>query len=134
MTQESKEYNEITEGIRISVIPSYVASESNPAIGKFIYSYQVTIENLSKDTVKLLSRHWHIVDSIQVRREVNGEGVIGQQPELHPGDIFQYMSWCPLHSPIGKMYGTYTFINLDEKKTFEVNIPEFLLISDFKLN
>jgi ApaG protein len=134
MTQESKEYTEITEGIRISVLPSYEANESNPAIGKFIYSYQVTIENLSNDTVKLLSRHWHIVDSIQVRREVNGEGVIGQQPELQPGDTFQYMSWCPLHSPIGKMYGTYTFINLNEKKTFEVIIPEFLLVSDFKLN
>jgi ApaG protein len=134
MTQESKAYTETTEGIRISVSPSYEASESNPAIGKFIYSYQVTIENLSNDTVKLLSRHWHIVDSIQVRREVNGEGVIGQQPELQPGDTFQYMSWCPLHSPIGKMYGTYTFINLNEKKTFEATIPEFLLVSDFKLN
>lgn len=134
MTDKTKIYNQITQDISISVTPAYEAADSNPAIGKFIYSYQVTIENLGNDTVKLLSRHWHIVDSIQVKREINGEGVIGQQPELGPGDVFQYMSWCPLHSPIGKMYGTYTFINLDKKNMFTVDIPEFVLVSDFKLN
>lgn len=134
MTDKTKVYTEITNEISISVVPAYEASESNPAIGKFIYSYQVTIENQSTDTVKLLSRHWHIVDSIQIKREISGEGVIGQQPELKAGEVFQYMSWCPLNSPIGKMFGTYTFINLDKKTTFSVNIPEFVLVSDFKLN
>ncbi|MBK8625104.1 MAG: Co2+/Mg2+ efflux protein ApaG [Saprospiraceae bacterium] len=127
-------YTQVTNDISISVIPAYEAADSNPAIGKFIYSYQVTIENLGHDTVKLLTRHWHIVDSIQIKREISGEGVIGQQPELHPGEMFQYMSWCPLNSPIGKMFGTYTFINLDKKSTFTVEIPEFVLVSDFKLN
>ncbi|MFZ1748843.1 MAG: Co2+/Mg2+ efflux protein ApaG [Saprospiraceae bacterium] len=134
MDQKSKIYSSVTDDICISVVPRYEAEESNPAIGKFIYSYHITIENLSKDPVKLLSRHWHIIDSIQLRREVVGDGVIGQQPELRPGDTFQYMSWSPLHSPIGKMFGTFTFINLRSKITFEVDIPEFILVSDFKLN
>lgn len=104
MTDKTKIYTQVTNDISISVIPAYEAADSNPAIGKFIYSYQVTIENLGHDTVKLLTRHWHIVDSIQIKREISGEGVIGQQPELHPGEMFQYMSWCPLNSPIGKMF------------------------------
>ena len=134
MTDKHKIYNEVTDDISISVMTKYESDESNPAIGKFIYSYQVIIENLGLDTVKLLSRHWYIVDSIQEKREVKGEGVVGVQPELKPGESFQYMSWCPLHSPIGKMFGNYQFINLTAKTTFTVNIPEFLLISDFKLN
>ena len=134
MTDKNLTYSAITDDISISVVPKYEPSESNPAIGKFIYSYQVTIENLSKDTVKLISRHWYIVDSIQEKREVKGEGVVGVQPELNPGETFQYMSWCPLHSPIGKMFGHYLFINLIKKTSFKVVIPEFILISDFKLN
>jgi ApaG protein len=127
-------YQSITENISISVVPNYEDSESNPAIGKFIYSYQVTIENLGNVPVKLLSRHWHIHDSIPIHREVKGEGVIGQQPIILPGEIFQYMSWSSLNSPVGKMFGKYTFVNMVEKFEFEVVIPEFLLVSDFKLN
>ena len=134
MTDKYKIYNEVTDDISISVMPKYESDESNPSIGKFIYSYHVIIENLGSDTVKLLSRHWYIVDSIQEKREVKGEGVVGVQPELKPGESFKYMSWCPLHSPIGKMFGHYFFINLNTKTTFKVSIPEFLLISDFKLN
>ena len=134
MTDKNKIYTAVTEMISISVQPRYEAEESNPAIGKFIYSYQVTIENNSFVNVKLLSRHWYIIDSIQIRREVKGEGVIGKQPILAPGGTFQYVSWCPLNSPIGKMYGNYVFVNLSERATFKVLIPEFLLVSDFKLN
>ncbi len=134
MTDKNRIYNSITEQISISVIPKYEAEESNPAIGKFIYSYQVTIENTGFVTVKLLSRHWYIVDSIQIRREIKGEGVIGQQPILRSGEVFNYMSWCPLNSPIGKMYGTYVFERVEDNTTFEVIIPEFVLVSDFKLN
>jgi ApaG protein len=134
MTDKYKVYNAVTDDISISVMPKYEPDESNPAIGKFIYSYQVVIENLGTDTVKLVSRHWYIVDSIQEKREVRGEGVVGVQPELKSGESFTYMSWCPLHSPIGKMFGHYLFINLTGKTTFKVTIPEFLLVSDFKLN
>lgn len=134
MQDKTNQYQAVTENICISVQPKYEASESNPAIGKFIYSYYVTIENKGRSKVKLLSRHWHIVDSIQIKRQVNGEGVIGQQPELKSGEVFEYMSWCPLNSPIGKMFGHYTFLNMDQNVTFQVMIPEFILVSDFKLN
>lgn len=134
MALKNKAYKASTGDIQVEVVPSYEAGESNPAIGKFIYSYHVIITNTGKDNFKLLTRHWFIADSIQERREVRGEGVVGQQPELSPGQSFEYTSWCPLHSPIGKMYGYYTFVNLTSKETFQVEIPEFILVSDFKLN
>lgn len=134
MTDRHRIYRAITENISISVVPKYESEESNPAIGKFVYSYEVTIENIGSDIVKLLSRHWYIVDSIQEKREVSGDGVVGVQPELKPGETFLYTSWCPLHSPIGKMYGNYVFMNLSSRTTFKALIPEFLLVSDFKLN
>lgn len=134
MNDKTRVYTKITNDISISVQSLYIAAESNPAIGKFVFYYEVTIENLSKDPVKLLTRRWHIFDSMQIKREVNGEGVLGQQPEIQPGDKFKYLSWCLLNSPIGKMYGTYNFINLNKKSTFIVDIPTFLLVSDFTLN
>jgi len=134
MALKDKAYKASTDDIQVEVVPYYVPGESNPAIGKFIYSYHVVITNNSRDNVKLLTRHWFIADSIQERREVKGDGVVGQQPELSPGQSFEYTSWCPLHSPIGKMYGYYTFVNLSKNTTFQVEIPEFILVSDFKLN
>ncbi len=134
MAVDHKSYSATTDGIQVVVMPSFEASESNPAIGKFIFSYHVLITNTGTDTVKLVSRHWYIVDSIQEKREVRGEGVVGQQPELAPGESFSYSSWCPLHSPIGKMFGYYFFINITKKQTIKVVIPEFILVSDFKLN
>ena len=134
MMNKNNIYTSITESISISVIPAYETQESNPAIGQFVYSYQVTIENLGLLAVKLISRHWFIVDSIQVKREVKGEGVIGQQPIIEPGESFQYMSWCPLNSPIGKMYGSYLMQKIKTKEMITVTIPEFILVSDFKLN
>lgn len=127
-------YKEITGFISITVIPKYEPIHSNPAIGKYIFSYQIIMENLGLVPVQLMSRHWNITDSINVKREISGEGVIGLQPEIEPGEEFTYSSWCPLHSPIGKMSGFYTFINKHSNEKFEVLIPEFLLVSDFKLN
>jgi ApaG protein len=134
MTHQSKIYTEVTNNISISVKPHYESGESNPAIGKNIFSYHVMITNLSEYRVKLLSRHWHILDSNTLRREVEGDGVVGQQPELNPNESFEYTSWCLLQTPVGKMFGTYTFVNLDTKMNFEVIIPEFGLHADFKLN
>jgi len=134
MTDNQNIYKAVTKYIIISVVPRYEAAESNPAIGKFVFSYHITVENSGKHRVKLISRNWYIVDSIQSRRQISGEGVVGQQPELHPGDSFSYMSWCPLQSAIGKMFGSYTFYNFDENEHFDVKIPEFKLIADFKLN
>lgn len=134
MGDQTNIYKEITGFMSVTVIPRYEPVHSNPSVGKYIFSYQVTMENLGQVPVKLLSRHWEITDSINSKREITGEGVVGLQPQLEPGEDFTYSSWCPLHSPIGKMSGHYVFLNEQNHETFEVIIPEFLLVADFKLN
>jgi ApaG protein len=124
----------ITEGIKISVEPFYLPDESLPAKQKYVHAYRVTIENQSRNTVQLLRRHWHIVESNGLRREVEGEGVIGEQPVLIPGQNFQYTSWCPLMTDVGKMYGTYTMQRLPDGESFKVKVPEFKLVPPFKMN
>ena len=124
----------ITKGIKISVESFYNEKHSDPEHSRFVHSYTVIIENKSEDTVQLLRRHWIIVDSLGPVREVEGEGVIGEKPVLSPGESHEYMSWCPLHTEIGKMSGTFLMIDLDRKEEFFVQIPEFKLIADQRLN
>ena len=84
--------------------------------------------------IKLLRRHWHIVDSNGSYRDVDGDGVVGQQPVIEPGDNYQYVSGANLRSDMGKMYGSYEMENMFNKKIIEVTIPEFQLIAPFKMN
>lgn len=81
-----------------------------------------------------MTRHWYIMDSFCHTREVEGEGVIGQQPVLAPGQVHEYTSWCPLESDIGLMFGFYQMQIVGSEETFEVRIPEFTLIAEAKLN
>ncbi|MCB0669162.1 MAG: Co2+/Mg2+ efflux protein ApaG [Saprospiraceae bacterium] len=124
----------ITHGIRISVDPQFEPLHSNPVHGKFLFSYHITIENLTNHTVQLLSRHWYIFDSIGIKREVIGDGVIGQQPVLEPNQLHKYSSWCPLTTAMGKMNGYYTMQRLDDRTTFDVEIPTFALTAPIQLN
>ena len=124
----------ITKGIKISVRAIYMPRESRPAQYSFYHAYRITIENLSSDTVQLLRRHWFIVDSNGSTREVEGEGVIGQQPVLQPGQSHEYSSWCPLMTDVGKMYGTFLMKRRLDNRLFKVVVPEFKLIPPFKLN
>lgn len=123
-----------TNGIKISVETFYQQNSSEPREGKFIFAYRISIENKSTKTVQLLRRHWIIMDSTGSGREVEGEGVIGKQPILKPGETHQYASWCNLNSDIGKMYGTFLMLNKDANKEFRVTIPEFKLSPPYKLN
>ena len=123
-----------TKGIKVSIEASYQPAYSDPAARKFVFSYDVDIENLSEHTVQLLRRHWFIFDSSGAHREVEGEGVIGEQPVLAPGQSHQYTSWCPLITDIGKMHGTYLFRRQPDNETFQVLIPEFQLIAPFRRN
>ena len=123
----------ITNGIKISVSPRYMEEQSKPADGRHLFSYLVEIENVSDQVVQLMSRHWYILDSFSHSREVAGEGVVGQQPILHPGQTHQYTSWCPLESDIGLMFGFYK-MRTPSGEEFEVRIPEFTLCADAKLN
>lgn len=124
----------ITQGIRVSVQTAYQADYSRPHQSKFIHSYRVSIENTSSTTVQLLRRYWQVQDSSGDQQEVEGEGVIGQQPILQPGENHQYVSWCPLTTEIGRMWGSYQMVDLETNQLFTVHIPRFDLIVPFKLN
>ena len=124
----------ITQGIRVSVETFYLPKESFPIRHRYAHAYRITIENKSNHTVQLLRRHWYILESNGIMKEVEGEGVVGLQPVLVPGQKHQYTSWCPLVTDIGKMYGTFQMQNLDTTTFFDVTVPEFKLIPPFKNN
>jgi ApaG protein len=123
-----------TQGITVKVETFYEEEHSRPREQKYIFAYRITIENHSGETVQLLRRYWQIQDSSGWSREVEGEGVIGQQPVLEPGESHQYISWCPISTDIGKMSGYYTMIRSADLEEFIVRIPDFKLISPYKLN
>ncbi len=124
----------ITEGIKISIETFYQQDYSNPLNNEFMFAYRITIENTNDFTVKLLRRHWHIFDSNGSIREVEGEGVVGVQPLIHPGDQYQYVSGCNLKSEMGKMYGSYLFENINNGTSFSVLIPPFEMMVPSRLN
>ncbi len=123
-----------THNVRVSVLTNYQEGYSSPTQSHFVFSYRVQIENEGDSTLQLRRRHWTIFDSDGTIREVEGEGVIGQQPVLEPGESHEYISGCNLHSDLGKMVGHYTFERLLDGTEFEVAIPEFLLVHPAKLN
>lgn len=123
-----------TQGVQITVTTNYLPDYSSPGQQHFVFAYKITIQNNSEFTVKLLRRYWQIFDSNGTVREVEGEGVVGQQPVLEPGDSHQYVSGCNLKTGIGKMLGNYTMERMVDGKQFTVNIPEFVLIVPYKLN
>lgn len=126
--------SKISEGVEISVETFYQNDYSNPIAGEFMFAYRITIENHNSFTVKLLRRHWQIFDSNSEYREVEGDGVIGMQPVIAPGEHYQYVSGCNLKTEIGKMSGSYTMQDLDTMREFQVKIPAFDLIVPTKLN
>ncbi len=124
----------ITKDIKISVEAFYSEEYSKPSLREFVFTYQVTIQNLGAFTVQLLNRHWFIFDTAGFLREVQGDGVVGEQPILQPGESYNYQSWSNLSTEIGKMYGYYTMRETARKQQFKALIPEFDLIAPFKLN
>lgn len=124
----------ITKGVQVSVETSYQPEYSSPTQLHYVFTYRITIENHSDYTVKLHRRHWFIHDANNNIREVEGEGVVGQQPILEPGEIHQYVSGCNLRSGLGKMHGTYLMEKVVDGTQFEVIIPEFAMIVPYLLN
>ena len=125
---------QLTNNIRISVVGRYQPEYSKPTQDQYIFSYHIIIENCGTETVQLLRRHWFITNSLGVVQEVEGEGVIGKQPILDPGEKHEYSSWCPLTSPFGFMEGNYLFINHDTGQQFRAEVPRFRLESTVVLN
>ena len=126
--------SEITQGVKVSVETTYQPEYSSPGQMHFVFTYQITIENNSSFTVHLLRRHWYIHDASTQPKEVVGEGVVGQQPVLEPGQKHTYVSGCNLKSGIGKMYGTFLMERVMDGRKFKVNIPTFTMVARFKLN
>lgn len=124
----------ITQGIRVSVETFYQEKHSNPEEDRYVYAYRIQIRNESADTVQLLRRHWYIRDSNNILREVEGEGVIGQQPVIEPGAHHEYVSWTNLLTDIGKMYGVFTMRKEENETLIDVQIPEFTMVAPFRLN
>ena len=125
---------EITQGVRVTVETEYQPSYSSPSQYHYVFTYRITIENQSDFTIQLMRRHWHIYDAGFAAREVEGEGVVGQQPVLEPGQVHQYVSGCNLKSGIGKMAGTYEMERIVDGTKFSVNIPEFTMVAPLRLN
>ncbi len=117
-------YESTTEGIRIRVRPRFSLGQSEPEEGRFVFLYRIRMENEGRDPARLLFRHWRIHDSAGEESEVDGEGVVGEQPLLEAGDAHEYSSFCILRSPIGFMEGFYTFERADGTR-FRVAIPRF---------
>jgi ApaG protein len=99
-----------------------------------MFAYRITIENNNAFPVKLLRRHWHINDGDGSHKEVEGEGVVGIQPQINPAKNYQYISGCNLRTEMGKMHGTYLMENTNSKKQFSVIIPAFEMVVPYKMN
>lgn len=116
----------VTEGIRVEVSPEFIPEQSIPAEKKFVFAYKVVITNDSSSKVKLISRHWIIINADGDREDVEGSGVVGHTPELEPGESFEYTSFCPLNTSWGTMEGTYNMVK-ENGETFEAEIARFYL-------
>ena len=126
--------SQITRGIKISVSTSFEGTYFKNYMIHFAFSYEITIENHSKDSVQLISRHWEIFDSLNDIEVVDGEGVIGKKPVLKPGEFHTYSSGCLLSSPYGAMKGYFNMINFTSTKNFKVIVPSFRLCATFASN
>jgi ApaG protein len=115
-----------THHIDVSVKPAYIPEQSDPHNGHYVFSYTVTIMNTGEVPAKLLTRHWIITDGDGQVQEVKGDGVIGEQPYLKPGEGFQYTSGTFMNTPVGTMQGSYQML-ADDGETFDAIIPSFRL-------
>ena len=114
-----------TRGIRVQVEVQHSPEHSVPG-NQWFFLYTILISNEGAETVQLLSRHWIITDATGRTEEVRGDGVVGEQPVLQPGDSFEYTSGCPLKTPFGEMRGSYQMV-IEDGGSFDVEIPPFML-------
>ncbi len=118
----------MSQNINVDVDTLYIESESSPANSKYVFAYTITITNTGTVAARLLTRHWVITDANGYVEEVRGDGVVGEQPHLKPGEGFQYTSGAVLKTPVGTMSGSYQLVT-DDGGNFEADIPEFILSS-----
>ncbi|MDO6681936.1 MULTISPECIES: Co2+/Mg2+ efflux protein ApaG [unclassified Oceanobacter] len=124
---------ELNETIMVNVLPEYLEEQSDPEDERFVFSYKVYISNIGKQGATLKTRHWFITNGNGDVQEVKGEGVIGEQPNIAPGQQFDYISGAVLSTPVGSMRGYYV-MEADDGTLFHANIPVFTLATTFALN
>lgn len=121
----------LTQGIRVRVQSLYLPEQSSPRDERYVFAYTITISNESPRSAQLRTRHWIITDGHGSIEEVRGDGVVGEQPKLGPGQSFQYTSGCVLNTPIGTMQGSYRFWR-DDGSFFDAEIATFSLASPIR--
>lgn len=123
-------YTAVTRNIQVTVLPEFLAGQSDPQEGRYVWAYTIEIANMGDIDVQLTARHWEITDASGHVEHVRGPGVVGEQPVLKPGEAFRYRSGCPLATPSGIMLGSYRMIDADGR-AFDVEIPPFSLDSPY---
>jgi ApaG protein len=119
-------YRAVTRQIEVKVVPRFLPDRSSPENGYFFWAYTITLTNLGRQTAQLKTRYWRITDAQGRLQEVRGDGVVGEQPVLKPGENFEYTSGVPLPTPSGFMTGTYGMVS-DAGENFDIEIPAFSL-------
>lgn len=127
-------FTQVTKGIKVSVSTTFEGTFFKNYKVHYAFGYTVTIENLGKDTVQLIARHWDVFDALKEMETVDGEGVIGRKPVIKPGKSHTYSSGCLLASPVGAMRGHYHMVNFSTAEEFEVEIPTFKFAAPFAIN
>jgi ApaG protein len=125
-------FTKTTRHIKVTASPNFLAEHSEPTDSHYVWSYTIHLENYGDTPVQLINRHWKITDAKGVTHEVRGEGVIGEQPVLKPGESFQYTSGTALAAPSGVMLGEYGMVTPDGEH-FDVEVPAFSLDSPFQM-
>lgn len=110
----------------VRVKTRFLEEQSDVENDTFLFAYTISIENVGEIAAQLLTRHWIITDALDEVQEVRGEGVVGEQPVIKPGQVFEYTSGCPLPTPVGTMRGSYRFVGQGGDE-FDVEVPEFVL-------
>src|SRR5215510_5794393 len=119
-------YRAVTRQIEVTATPRFLPDRSSPENGYFFWAYTITLANLGRETVQLKTRHWRITDAQGRLQEVRGDGVVGEEPVLKPGEHFEYTSGVPLPTPSGFMVGNYGMVT-EAGETFDIDIPAFSL-------
>lgn len=127
-TQTGRGSLALTRGVLVQTHPVYMTEQSDPEGRQFVFGYRIVITNQSDQTVQIVARHWVIIDASGNRRDVEGEGVVGQQPTLEPGETFEYASFCPLPTRWGTMEGSYAVRG--ESGEFRARVARFFLVCD----
>jgi ApaG protein len=123
----------VTNNVRVEVLSRFSPENSQPLQDTWVFQYTVRITNQGAETVQLISRHWIITDAFERTEEVQGPGVVGEQPTLAPGQSFKYSSWCPLKTPMGMMHGTYQMVSAGGNR-FDIEIAPFALKAPYTVN